>query len=220
MTDTNQSPPDQRPLKQAVQEKIAKVQLNNTQLEQLMAMQQKAEQSQASLDDSELDAKPNRRGVIFVAMAAMIFGLGVLIQPQTWWQQEIPIPQKIANEVAYNHLKLKPLEVTSSRLPTVSEYFTELDFAPTTSSIIEESAWELLGARYCSIQGYAAAQIRFKNTHSGELETFYEAEYVPAVHGELPVIENQQLPLRVFAKGITVEIWVEKGLLMARTLHE
>lgn len=216
MTDAKNS----KPLKTAVKDKLENIELNQNQLQSLIELQEKSQNKKIEEPKDQNDGKTNRRRWMYslTAVASVLFFL-IILNPLDKGRVELSIGQKIANEVAYNHLKLKPLEVTSSLLPEVSSYFTELDFSPVESSIIKAAPWELLGARYCSIQGFAAAQIRYKNSKSGQLESFYEAEYKPEIHGSIPKVENGERPLKEFAKGIGVEIWVEKGLLMARTVH-
>jgi len=68
--------------------------------------------------------------------------------------ENIPMKERIALEVARNHIKLKPLDV--------------------------------------------------------ETDT-------KEIFGTLPVIENGHVPVVVNVKGITIHIWVEKGLLFALT---
>ena len=43
------------------------------------------------------------------------------------------MPLLIAEEVAFNHLKLKPLEVKANRLQDINQYFSMLDFVPINS---------------------------------------------------------------------------------------
>ncbi|MFT4799487.1 MAG: hypothetical protein ACI9B8_002041 [Sulfitobacter sp.] len=69
------------------------------------------------------------------------------------------VPQLIAAEVAKNHINMKPLEVQTGKLNELKDYFTELDFSPVQSSHF--SAGQLIGARYCSVQGVTAAQLRY-----------------------------------------------------------
>ena len=68
---------------------------------------------------------------------------------------------------------------------------------------------------YGSLQGITAAQLRMRQDQN--LHTQYQTEYLPEVFGELPRLEKGETPVIVFAKGIQVKIWVEKGLLFALT---
>jgi hypothetical protein len=125
------------------------------------------------------------------------------------------MPQQIAEEVVSNHLKLKPLEVKTGSINAVRGYFTKLDFMPVESSLQALNNLQLIGGRYCSLQGITAAQLRMKQGEN--LQTLYETEYVPDVFGDIPILEKGEEPQVVYAKGIKVKVWVEKGLLFALT---
>ena len=49
------------------------------------------------------------------------------------------------------------------------------------------------------------------------MDTLYQAPYIKSVYGKLPNISNKETPLTVYERGIKVSIWVEKGILFART---
>jgi hypothetical protein len=86
---------------------------------------------------------------------------------------------------------------------------------PVESSLQVLNNLQLIGGRYCSLQGITAAQLRMKQGEN--LQTLYETEYVPDVFGDLPILEKGEEPQVVYAKGIKVKVWVEKGLLFALT---
>lgn len=123
---------------------------------------------------------------------------------------------RIAEEVATNHLKLRPLEVRGDDLDTLRRYFTELDFRPLDTAMLDGSGRRLLGGRYCSVQGRIAAQFRVQ-TERQELSTVYQARYDPQVHGSLPDRGKGESPVRLVARGVAVYLWVEDGVLFAVT---
>ncbi len=57
-----------------------------------------------------------------------------------------------------------------------------------------------------------AAQFRLEDPENGEIQTLYETIYNPKVFNNLPNLDVGEEPITVYAKGIPVEIWVEKGL--------
>ena len=120
----------------------------------------------------------------------------------------------IASEVSYNHLKLKPLEVANSQLTNVTQYFKKLDFNPLASSQVAGLSSRLIGGRYCSIQGNIAAQLRMQD-ENGTISTLFESRFNAEDFGFLPKLEAQQDPVIVHVDGQQVDIWVEKGLVMA-----
>jgi hypothetical protein len=130
---------------------------------------------------------------------------------------DIPMTQRIATEVAHNHIKLKPLDVVTDNMEGIRRYFSDLEFLPVKSQLLAGSGFELLGGRYCSIQSVPAAQLRVSTADQRGLQTLYQSEYHKDVFGPLPVLENGEIPVEVGVKGIVVRIWVEKGLLFALT---
>lgn len=137
--------------------------------------------------------------------------LGVATQDDTHDMLE-----RVADEVAANHLKQRPLEVRSDDLATLRGYFTALDFRPVQSPVLSPVSGQLLGGRYCSVQGRIAAQFRMTTT-GGQLRTVYEARYDPQVHGVLPDVGRGESPITLIARGVAVRLWVDGGVLFAVT---
>ncbi|GGI89670.1 hypothetical protein [Shewanella gelidii] len=140
----------------------------------------------------------------------------LLVMAWVFMPQSPNFSEMIATEVAMNHLNMKPLEVKTNQVASLRQYFTELDFSITKTSrkIFDDKT--MLGGRYCSIQGVTAAQIRYEMADSVQSATLYEVGYNPDVHGEQPDIDVGESPKRLTINGVDVEIWVEKGLLMAQ----
>ena len=128
-----------------------------------------------------------------------------------------PLVLAIANEVVENHLKLKPLDIQTNSFTDIRGFFTLVDFAPRTSTTLANqfsiSTQDLLGGRYCSIQGTTAAQLRFQ-PDDHRLNTFYQVAYDATKYGEIPNINEGEMPLSVVVKGLNVAMWVESDLLM------
>lgn len=138
------------------------------------------------------------------------------------------IANNIAEEVALNHLTLKPLDKESTIVAELQNYFTQLEFSPFESkyalTLGALNGKRLLGGRYCSIQGVTALQMRYANTDSSDITmtessngaaTLYQVNYEPSIHGAIPNVENNQAPIQISQRGLNIQIWLEKGLLMA-----
>ncbi len=196
-------------LKQTVREHIGNIELDETQIHELESMMRAAE-----------EIRPQKIAVRIlpwtVAGALAAFLLAFLLTP-VFIDEVKNMPRLIAEEVAKNHLKMKPLEVSTDKLQDVRDYFDKLDFVPVESSLFKQSRLELLGGRYCSVQGITAAQLRASKPGSDRLQTLYQLEYDESVFNKLPSLDKGEKPLDVYAKGIKVRIWVEKGLLFALT---
>lgn len=145
----------------------------------------------------------------FAASLVLVFMLSINFLPG-----RADLSNKIADEVAMNHIKMKPLELKTSSMAPLRDYFTELDFSVVGSRLLSKQNNIMLGGRYCSIQGVAAAQIRYE-TVTGQKVTLYEVGYDVQRYGDIPRIDQGELPLSIDVKGINVSLWVEKGLLMA-----
>lgn len=196
-------------LKQSVCNKADSYFINDDQLENLQSILGRVEPS---------PSHPGRiryAWAISVLIIVVFFG-GVGI---SWIQQaqKDEMSHLIAQEVVGNHLNMKPLEVRASTIAGVKEYFTQLDFVPVDSELLKGKSITLIGARYCSIQGKIAAQLRYQQASSSGLDTLYQTEYRQDVFGYLPDVSKGEEPAIEYAKGVGVTIWVEKGILFALT---
>jgi len=195
--------------KQAVKDHTESVELSSSQFDSLMQLQKSSVSN--IIDTSAKFYKINAAVIAIV----MMFAIGIFFSiPKT------SVVEKIAAEVSHQYLTLKPLEVKTDQLADLDNYFTLLDFKLVNTGIMRNSNWTLLGARYCSIQGNTAAQLRLKNNKTDAIETLYQAPYYQDQFASVPILENDQTPVEVFTQGIGVKIWVEKGVLFVLTSSE
>ncbi|MDH5409653.1 MAG: hypothetical protein OEY00_13660 [Gammaproteobacteria bacterium] len=197
-------------LNQAIKDKVSQHELSSNQLANLQKMVDE------SVTPTEKPA-PNYRQFALAAMICLTVLFTALLIPRPDTVQKESIVQLIANEVVKNHLKQKPLEIHSNSITSLQHYFTQLDFLLVQSNQISDFSNNLIGGRYCSIQGITAAQLRLKNTSSTTPNTLYQTEYRKDVFGPMPDISKGEKPIIAWAKGIKVKLWVEKGLLFALT---
>ncbi len=197
-----------KPLKHAVQNHLNSKQLSAQQLKSLQ----------------QLETADNRHNSLLLPLVK-ITGVACLVLLTlfgfSFFRQDYPthisLEQRIAQEVATNHLKLKPLETKSQNMQGIKQYFKQLNFLPVEPEFLQQSRQILLGGRYCSIQGVSAAQLRLKNNKTGQIQSLYETQYDPHVFKNIPQLEHNEKPLTVYAKGVKVNIWVEKDILFALT---
>ena len=165
------------------------------------------------------DNRSSSRSVwVFSALASVAvisIALSILINQGLLYKTESSL--LIAKEVAKNHLKLKPLEVRGASLGEISSYFSALDFSLGQSQYIDSNNLELIGGRYCSIQGIAAAQLRMKKDGSDDVQIVYQAPYNQELFRDLPELQDGKTPIRHYINGIAVDVWVENGILYARS---
>lgn len=204
--------PNELPLNDAINRQLAQEMLDARQLQQLMGMQQ------AVLDDGADHAGRNGRRLWLSGMAVCAtLVLSIVLAWQTIAPSSIDYTQDIALEVVQNHLKLKPLDISSDSMSEIQGFFTQLDFSPVSSGLLASrfalSEQSMLGGRYCSIKGITAAQLRYRRG-ADDLSTLYEVAYDSSAFGPMPSIDQGESPRELFLKGLKVSLWVEKGLLM------
>ncbi|PCK01956.1 MAG: hypothetical protein COA42_22575 [Alteromonadaceae bacterium] len=145
--------------------------------------------------------------------ASMLFAV-ILFSGSLIYQQEDDI-RKVVSKLASNHIKLKPLEVTTSRFAEIQNYFDKLDFIPIESSRLTHQTRGLLGGRYCSISSAPAAQLRYKSLNNQPI-TVYQAHYEEDIFDWVPDVQAGETPIVRNNKGLTISLWQEKGLVFAR----
>ncbi len=195
-----------RPLKQSVREHLESNTLTDKQLQQLESLSRQA--------TPEIVRRYSIYPLAF-AGAVAAFLLAFLLAPMIIEQGDMR--ERIAMEVATNHIKLKPLEIETSNIEGIRDYFKKLDFLPVNSRLVSEAGFELIGGRYCSLQGITAAQLRLKKPGSSVVQTLYQTEYRKDIFEAMPQLEEGEEPVDIHVKGIKIKIWVEKGLLFAIT---
>lgn len=195
-----------KPLKKSVQDHLDSYSLSEDQLNKLESL---AEQNKP-VTKHWASLYP-----FTMAGAVAVFLLVFFLTP--YLQNQPGIQEKIAMEVVANHIKLKPLEIKTSSIKDIRSYFTKLDFVPVNSELVKQHGLELIGGRYCSLQGNVAAQLRVRNPDTNIVQTLYQTEYRKDVFENMPILEEGDKPIDTHVKGVKVTIWVEKGLLFALT---
>lgn len=115
--------------------------------------------------------------------------------------------QRTVREVAMNHATRLEPEYRGDSLAKLDNSMQQLPFALTLPEKAIDSAYELVGSRYCSLGGVLSAHVRFKSTESGKPVSLF----VTSNSDELKDIHSQQTSL----DGIDVEFWREGGLFFA-----
>ena len=197
----------QNHLKKSLQRHINSKSLSDTQLETLIDIQRQNTNAPTPRQPVRL------RWVASFALLFVVLASSLYIN----FTPLFDLDERIGNEVAKNHIQLKPLEIQTSSIQDIRKYFTELDFSPIESSLVQKLNKTLIGGRYCSIQGITAAQLRLKDKTSGQVQSLYQTIYKPEVFKGLPLLEEGHKPVTVLSKGLEVDIWVEKGILFALT---
>lgn len=200
------------PLKDAVREHVEQRELSADQFDELEGLLTTSPKSSAA------PVARVRRPWTWLAAAALLLSLAgfFVLSPRGG----ATTPDQVAAEVAKNHVKLKPLEVASSDMNEIRSFFDELDFVPVESAAFAQPDVELMGGRYCSIAGDAAAQLRVRRHADGDVGSLYMVPYEAEKHGDIPRRDRGEAPLSLYSRGLKVEIWVEQDLLMAMVATE
>lgn len=133
------------------------------------------------------------------------------------WQTSNDLQQSIAQEALTNHLKIKTLDLETSSIIELRNFFERLNFSPFYSVLLDQTDMRLLGARYCTLQGVIALQLRF-STQEGEVVTYYQALYDKEHFGSLPDVKEGRKPYVVENQGYTMSIWKEDQVVTVMTL--
>ena len=113
---------------------------------------------------------------------------------------ERDVTARVLAEIAMNHKKHLSVEVSASDFEAVGRALDRLDF-PLRSPARLAPGLELLGGRYCSIQGRLAAQLKLRDQESGAVRTLYAAELTPELAG-VPRIT-------AVYEGVEITLWAE-----------
>lgn len=194
-------------LKNVMREHVEKKSLTSKQLDSLLDIK-----NEKIVKPSRYFNRPYRWATVaamFIVVISNVLYFGMFPQ--------LALDQRIGSEVAKNHINLKPLEIQTSSIQAIRNFLTELEFSPIESTLLKGGSKSLIGARYCSIQGITAAQLRLKDSKTGQVQSLYQTVYDPKVFTGLPELKENEKPVTVYSKGLAVDIWVEKGLLFALT---
>jgi hypothetical protein len=187
-------------LKSALIKKFSKIELNESQLTQLI---------DTDLADVGRSYNPVVKQLLVCCSIVLMLVFGNYSY-QSYSAHNLL--DSIANEMVNNHLKQKPLEVKSDDISIVLNYFTELDFNPLrVSGITGVNGDQLLGARYCSIKGVTAAQFRIRNA-DGTLASLYQGVLPEKQLNLIPKLKSGEQGSVHNIKGVKVEIWRNKGV--------
>jgi len=115
---------------------------------------------------------------------------------------------ELITEIANNHNKNLDVEIKSNSLEDVGRYLSRLNFPLIDSARIPRDAWELIGGRYCFLKGQFAAQLKLQNKMNRKIYTLYQLEKPTDITAVSGFSEN-------YVNGVKVNLWIERGLVIA-----
>lgn len=110
---------------------------------------------------------------------------------------------RVSQEVELNHNKQLATEFVTNSYSTLATTMNKLDFKLTAPKHLSRTSYQLLGARYCSIQGQIAAQLKLLNSQGDNMTL-----YVTRINDELASLNNKN-QLR---EGLLIQNWHENEL--------
>ena len=111
----------------------------------------------------------------------------------------------VAREIAMNHGKAFPPEFESESYEALRGRMEKLDFELSRPGGVVGADMTLIGARYCSLQGSVAAQLRLRDA-SGRVCTLY------LVRGDAPAFVHVGEETHALS-GLNIRLWRDNGLL-------
>lgn len=144
-----------------------------------------------------------------LSLAASLI-IAVLLIPLLW-ENESYLLADVAQEVALNHNKQIASEYVDDNYQSLANMMTKLDFELSFPTRLYDMGYQVIGARYCSIQGEIAAQIKLLN-NEGDLVTLYQTR----LNDELVLLNEQSYT----ADNVAVHNWQEENSFfsLARTV--
>ena len=117
------------------------------------------------------------------------------------------LADSVLREVAMNHQKGLAVEVAADRYDHVQEKLDRLGFSVQPGDDALLSGYDLVGGRYCSIQGGIAAQLKVRDRKTGGLLTLYVTDLTETLDDIGP-------GGRVF-DGVRIRLWTEDSRFFA-----
>ena len=218
--------PKVSPLKTALKNKFAGVQLSEAQLEQLKHIEQSSDTGNAtvpletpekalekfSIPEKNSDRATSKRPLAFgwaASIAGMLIAGWVLVSIIRAITPAQDLLAAITQEVRTNHIYDKPLDYVSGDAKTLLTQFDRLDFEPLLVSL-PNSSWALMGGRYCTLQGQIALLVRFQDADGNAL-TYYLTKHTDT----FAKVPDSAHPYLETESGLTVRLWQQAGLVAA-----
>lgn len=209
------SPSAKKPLRDALRERFQEQRLDAVQLEALRARLDAAVASPAHGGPaSPLTQPPARRR--FLALAASVTAAGAV----GYWGlfglkafRDTSNLQTLADEIAFNHLYEKPLDVVSASMVELRDAFAGVGFLLQEAPFQLPAAAELIGGRHCSIASVPAVMLRYRV--GADVIGICQARFDPARHRGVPDMQVAAAPATAMARGLKVSLCHDRGVLMA-----
>lgn len=195
-----------RRLDEHVQDFYAQQQLRPEKLNQLMAQAAAASRVKQA-PARALIAWARRSATHKILAVAALLALFITLPLTQWYvADQGDWPLRAAREIALNHKKQLTAEFLAQDYAALRAHMSKLDFVLTAPEHMPEAQLRVVGARYCSIQGHLAAQIKLEDPQ-GKRYTLYERSLI-----DTPTLPSQS---EYMVDGVRIQEWQEAGLFFA-----
>jgi len=144
-----------------------------------------------------------RRPVVGLAWVASLLVVVMVVQFFYYQQShQSNLTALVLEEIAMNHNKKLDAEYVETRPEILRVAMQRLDF-PLNLPVDVQRDFQLVGGRYCSIQGGLAAQLKVRNRVSGAVSTLYVTELTE----KLARIREQH----VLQGSVNIHLWQQQG---------
>ena len=199
------------PLREGIREIVAEDRLDEAELARLRGL------VPAAASAADRPADPSRRRWLSVAAgvggAAVAGILGANLVGRGGSSGAAANAKALAEEIAYNHLRIAPLDFASTDLTRLREGFATLGFNLLDAAEVEGVPGVLRGGRFCSVASVPAAMLRYR-TEAGVL-TVYQALYDPQRHRGAADMDAGMPGNVQRARGVEVCLCHTQGVLLA-----
>lgn len=210
------NPSAKKPLREALREQFQEQRLDAMQLDALRSRIDAAAASTPSVVPATVPQPGRRR---FLALAASVSAAGAVgywgLFGLTAFSNQSNV-QALADEIAYNHLYDKPLDVASASLSELREAFAGVGFLLQEIPFQLPSGAQLFGARHCSIASVPAVMLRYRV--GADVIGVCQARFDPARHRGVPDLQVAAAPTTAMARGLKVSLCHDRGVLMAMAI--
>jgi len=135
------------------------------------------------------------------ASLVAVFLFMMVVVAQSYYFQR-GVSDMVLAEIAMNHNKHLDVEFPYNDYESLRVAMNRLDFSLIAPVSLPPN-FVLVGGRYCSIQGKLAAQLKVKNSDTGDVSTLY----VTALTDKLKKIDAE----RVVYDNVSIKLWQDQG---------
>jgi len=189
------------PTTQQIKHYYERKNLSPKKLQELMDISQQQDRKKTSLaSKSDRWLFKNNMSIAASIFFAFIIGTQMFFYLPT---DNEALAERITKEILLNHQKQFNIEFQGNNINELRTHMQKLDFNLIQSNRITELGLEIIGTRYCSIQGEIAAQIKLKD-NVGNIYTLYET----ALKENLKKLTDEEKTVN----GLAVSTWSEHGV--------